>query len=177
MNDVVAEKLKLLPEKPGVYLMKNKRGQIIYVGKAIKLKNRVRQYFQSSRNHSAKTIAMVSHIEDFETIITVMIDILGAQTERKLNDGTEQQRLSGIYAHLAGRADPRHGLHRAHRHCLCRRKAREVLDAMPDRVEIGVSSNIIKNVKSVVVPNTDGLKGIEAAAAAGIVAGQADKAL
>ena len=70
MNDVVAEKLKLLPEKPGVYLMKNKRGQIIYVGKAIKLKNRVRQYFQSSRNHSAKTIAMVSHIEDFETIIT-----------------------------------------------------------------------------------------------------------
>ena len=70
MNDVVAEKLKLLPEKPGVYLMKNKRGQIIYVGKAIKLKNRVHQYFQSSRNHSAKTIAMVSHIEDFETIIT-----------------------------------------------------------------------------------------------------------
>ena len=70
MNDVVAEKLKLLPEKPGVYLMKNKRGQIIYVGKAIKLKNRVRQYFQSSRNHSAKTMAMVSHIEDFETIIT-----------------------------------------------------------------------------------------------------------
>ncbi|WP_278847963.1 excinuclease ABC subunit UvrC [Megamonas hypermegale] len=70
MNDIVAEKLKLLPEKPGVYLMKNKRGQIIYVGKAIKLKNRVRQYFQSSRNHLAKTIAMVSHIEDFETIIT-----------------------------------------------------------------------------------------------------------
>ena len=70
MNDIVAEKLKLLPEKPGVYLMKNKRGQIIYVGKAIKLKNRVRQYFQSSRNHSAKTMAMVSHIEDFETIIT-----------------------------------------------------------------------------------------------------------
>ena len=56
-------------------------------------------------------------------------------------------------------------------------KAREVLEAMPDRVEIGVSNNIIKNVKSVVVPNTDGLKGIEAAAAAGIVAGQADKAL
>ncbi len=70
MNDIVAEKLKLLPEKPGVYLMKNKRGQIIYVGKAIKLKNRVRQYFQSSRNHSVKTMAMVSHIEDFETIIT-----------------------------------------------------------------------------------------------------------
>lgn len=70
MNDVIAEKLKLLPDKPGVYLMKNRRGQIIYVGKAIKLKNRVRQYFQSSRNHSAKTLALVSHIEDLETIIT-----------------------------------------------------------------------------------------------------------
>lgn len=64
------EKLSLLSTKPGVYLMKNKRQQIIYVGKAINLKNRVRQYFQSNRNHSAKTIAMVSNIEDFETIIT-----------------------------------------------------------------------------------------------------------
>lgn len=70
MNDIIAEKLKLLPDRPGVYLMKNRRGQIIYVGKAIKLKNRVRQYFQSSRNHSAKTLALVSHIEDLETIIT-----------------------------------------------------------------------------------------------------------
>ncbi len=56
-------------------------------------------------------------------------------------------------------------------------KAREVLGCMPDRVAIGVSNNIIKNVKSVVVPNTSGMKGIEAAAAAGIVGGQADKAL
>lgn len=56
-------------------------------------------------------------------------------------------------------------------------KAREVLDAEPDRVEIQVSDNIIKNVKSVIVPNTDGMKGIEAAAAAGIVGGQADKQL
>ena len=56
-------------------------------------------------------------------------------------------------------------------------KAREVLGCMPDRVAIGVSNNIIKNVKSVVVPNTGGMKGIEAAAAAGIVGGQADKAL
>ena len=56
-------------------------------------------------------------------------------------------------------------------------KARDVLGVMPDKVEIGVSSNIIKNVKSVIVPNTDGMKGIEAAAAAGIVGGQADKAL
>ncbi len=56
-------------------------------------------------------------------------------------------------------------------------RARQLLDGVPDRVEIGVSNNIIKNVKSVIVPNTDGMKGIEAAAAAGIVAGQADKAL
>ena len=56
-------------------------------------------------------------------------------------------------------------------------KAREVLGCMPDLVKIGASNNIIKNVKSVVVPNTDGMKGIDAAAVAGIVGGQADKAL
>ena len=56
-------------------------------------------------------------------------------------------------------------------------KARSVLGAMPDRVEISVSGNIIKNVKSVIVPNTGGMKGIESAAAAGIVAGDADKVL
>lgn len=56
-------------------------------------------------------------------------------------------------------------------------KAREVLGMQPDRVEILVSNNIIKNVKSVVVPNTGGLKGIEAAAAAGVVAGIAQKQL
>ena len=56
-------------------------------------------------------------------------------------------------------------------------KAREVLGCVPDMVKIGVSNNIIKNVKSVIVPNTGGMKGIEAAAVAGIVAGQADKAL
>ncbi|MBE5774813.1 MAG: serine dehydratase subunit alpha family protein [Clostridiales bacterium] len=59
----------------------------------------------------------------------------------------------------------------------CAAKARDVLGGMPDRVEIGVSGNIIKNVKSVIVPNTDGLKGIEAAAAAGIVGGNADRVL
>ena len=56
-------------------------------------------------------------------------------------------------------------------------KAREVLGAMPERVEIMVSDNIIKNVKSVIVPNTDGMRGIEAAAAAGIVGGAADRQL
>lgn len=56
-------------------------------------------------------------------------------------------------------------------------KAREVLGKMPERVDLQVSNNIIKNVKSVIVPNTGGLKGIEAAAAAGIVGGQAEKKL
>ncbi len=56
-------------------------------------------------------------------------------------------------------------------------KAREVLGRLPERVSIGVSNNIIKNVKSVVVPNTDGMKGIEAAAAAGIVGGRAEREL
>ena len=56
-------------------------------------------------------------------------------------------------------------------------KVREVLGCAPDMVKIGVSNNIIKNVKSVIVPNTGGMKGIEAAAAAGIVAGDANKAL
>lgn len=70
MTDIVAEKLKLLPDKPGVYIMKNAEGRIIYVGKAIVLKNRVRQYFQSGKNHSPKVRAMVSHIADFEIIMT-----------------------------------------------------------------------------------------------------------
>ncbi|MBR1696596.1 MAG: excinuclease ABC subunit C, partial [Selenomonas sp.] len=70
MTDIVAEKLKLLPDKPGVYIMKNTEGRIIYVGKAVVLKNRVRQYFQSNKNHSPKVRAMVSHIADFEIIMT-----------------------------------------------------------------------------------------------------------
>lgn len=56
-------------------------------------------------------------------------------------------------------------------------KAREVLGCLPDRVHIGASGSIIKNVKSVIVPNTDQLRGIPAAATAGIIAGEADKAL
>ncbi|MGE5561433.1 MAG: excinuclease ABC subunit UvrC [Chloroflexota bacterium] len=66
----IADQLKLLPDKPGVYLMKNKSGEIIYIGKAVSLKNRVRSYFQSSRNHSPKTIAMVAQIDSFEFITT-----------------------------------------------------------------------------------------------------------
>lgn len=64
------EKLKLLPEKPGVYLMKDEEGNIIYVGKASVLKNRVRQYFQNTDNHPPKVKVMLSHVEDFEYIVT-----------------------------------------------------------------------------------------------------------
>ena len=62
--------LKILPDKPGVYLMKNILGEIIYVGKAKVLKNRVRQYFQNSKNHSEKVKAMVKNISEFEYIVT-----------------------------------------------------------------------------------------------------------
>ncbi len=68
MNTVLEDKIALLPEKPGVYKMLDATGTVIYVGKAKILKNRVRQYFQSSRNQSPKVRAMVSHIADFETI-------------------------------------------------------------------------------------------------------------
>ncbi|MCI8609240.1 MAG: excinuclease ABC subunit UvrC [Firmicutes bacterium] len=64
----IRENLKKLPDTPGVYLHKDKLGQVIYVGKAISLKNRVRQYFQSPANQTAKVRAMVSHIAEFEYI-------------------------------------------------------------------------------------------------------------
>jgi excinuclease ABC subunit C len=64
------EELKKLPDKPGVYIMHNKLGTIIYVGKAVNLKNRVRSYFRASTNHSAKIKRMVAQIDYFEYIIT-----------------------------------------------------------------------------------------------------------
>ncbi|MBP2640577.1 MAG: UvrABC system protein [Firmicutes bacterium] len=70
MNEELTEKLTLLPDRPGVYLMKDVQGRIIYVGKAINLKNRVRSYFQSGRGHSPKVKALTARIEDLETIIT-----------------------------------------------------------------------------------------------------------
>ncbi len=69
MNQNISEKLKLLPDSPGVYKMYDGAGEIIYVGKAVNLKNRVRQYFQRSLK-PPKVEAMVSHIEDFQYIIT-----------------------------------------------------------------------------------------------------------
>ncbi|MCI9488256.1 MAG: excinuclease ABC subunit UvrC [Lachnospiraceae bacterium] len=66
----IEEELKKLPGKPGVYLMHDEKDEIIYVGKAISLKNRVRQYFQSSRGKTAKINKMVSRIARFEYIVT-----------------------------------------------------------------------------------------------------------
>ena len=70
INFNIEEELKKLPGSPGVYIMHDKYDEIIYVGKAISLKNRVRQYFQSSRNKTAKIEKMVSRIARFEYIIT-----------------------------------------------------------------------------------------------------------
>ena len=67
---LLEEKLKNLPSQPGIYMMKDELGNIIYIGKAVSLRNRVRQYFQSSRNHSPKLRAMVPKIKDFEYILT-----------------------------------------------------------------------------------------------------------
>ena len=67
---LIEEELKKLPGKPGVYIMHGEKDENIYVGKAVSLKNRVRQYFQSSRNKGAKIEQMVTHITRFEYIVT-----------------------------------------------------------------------------------------------------------
>ena len=64
MNDVLAKKLQELPAQPGVYFHKDAAGEIIYVGKAARLSNRVRQYFQKSRGRDPKTVALVADIAD-----------------------------------------------------------------------------------------------------------------
>ncbi len=68
MNQQIKNKLALLPDQPGCYLMKDRQGTIIYVGKAKVLKNRVRSYFTGS--HDGKTFRLVNEIEDFEYIVT-----------------------------------------------------------------------------------------------------------
>lgn len=70
MNEILRDKLKDLPHKPGVYFHKDENGQIIYVGKAAILKNRVRQYFQSTRLMDAKTKALVAEIVDTDWVET-----------------------------------------------------------------------------------------------------------
>ena len=68
-RDALRKKANELPLLPGVYLMMDKSGQVIYVGKAKKLKNRVSQYFQENAGHNEKTKMMVAHVDRFDTII------------------------------------------------------------------------------------------------------------
>ena len=70
MSFVIEDELKKLPDSPGVYIMHDAGDDIIYVGKAVVLKNRVRQYFQNSRNKSPKIQKMVPKIARFEYIVT-----------------------------------------------------------------------------------------------------------
>jgi len=69
VNETVREKLQQLPKEPGVYFHKDKAGQIIYVGKAARLNNRVRQYFQKSRGRDPKTEALVAEIHDTDWMV------------------------------------------------------------------------------------------------------------
>ncbi len=70
MTQELHEKLAAVPTQPGVYLMRGAGQEVIYVGKAVNLRNRVRSYFQQSRGHSAKVQAMVDRVADFEYIVT-----------------------------------------------------------------------------------------------------------
>ena len=70
MAFIIEDELRKLPASPGVYIMHDKKDDILYVGKAVSLKNRVRQYFQSSRGKSTKIMQMVSKIHRFEYIVT-----------------------------------------------------------------------------------------------------------
>ena len=67
---VTVQDLKLLPDKPGVYLMRDGSGKLIYVGKAISLRNRVRSYFQAGRNLGARIESMVKQVDRVEFITT-----------------------------------------------------------------------------------------------------------
>ena len=66
----VTETLQTLPERPGVYIMRDEKDHVIYVGKAVVLKNRVRSYFQASSRHSPKVLALVRKIASLEYIVT-----------------------------------------------------------------------------------------------------------
>ena len=70
MNEKIAKALAVLPNRPGVYLMRDEKGKIIYVGKAVVLKNRVRSYFRNLAAHTPKVKALVAKVHDIETIVT-----------------------------------------------------------------------------------------------------------
>ena len=91
------KKAAALPLLPGVYIMKNKSGEIIYIGKAKALKNRVTQYFGSSNNHTEKVRRMVSNVNDFEYILegSISLDDLDDRLELKL-ESEEYDSLGGF---------------------------------------------------------------------------------
>ena len=70
MKEAIAQALAVLPNAPGVYIMHDATGKVIYVGKAIILKNRVRSYFRESSKVAPKVQALVNHVENIETIVT-----------------------------------------------------------------------------------------------------------
>ncbi|MEJ6400749.1 excinuclease ABC subunit UvrC [Nicoliella lavandulae] len=111
-SEHIENKLKLLPDLPGCYLMKNANGHIIYVGKAKNLKNRVRSYFKSS--HTGKTAKLVSTIADFETIITstdkeaFLLEITLIQKHRPYFNIQLKQGNNGYpYIKITNERDPR----------------------------------------------------------------------
>ena len=69
MNENIAKALAVLPDKPGVYLMHDEHGKVIYVGKAVVLKNRVRSYFRNLASHTVKVKALVSKVAEIETAL------------------------------------------------------------------------------------------------------------
>ena len=70
MNEKISRALAVLPDRPGVYLMRDDKGKIIYVGKAVVLKNRVRSYFRNLAAHTPKVKAMVAKIDDSSRLFT-----------------------------------------------------------------------------------------------------------
>ena len=70
MNESIAKTLAVLPDKPGVYIMRDEHGKIIYIGKAVVLKNRVRSYFRNLASHTVKVKALVAKVAEIETIVT-----------------------------------------------------------------------------------------------------------
>ena len=70
MTSTLQSKLDHLPDQPGVYLFRDEQGELLYIGKAAVLSNRVKSYFQKGTDHSPKHTVLVSHIADLETIVT-----------------------------------------------------------------------------------------------------------
>ena len=83
MTIINQDKVKQVPTKPGVYFFKNETGEIIYIGKAKHLRNRVRSYFQNSKHQSAKNISMIKRIADIEWIV-VRTEVEALLTEANL---------------------------------------------------------------------------------------------